>query len=179
MVELTLCTFNVGIFVVNSRYIYISYGNWTLGGHFTHSFVYDSLLGRWGKLKIDHIAISCPFDTPLFLAPSGSSCYYGGITFRADAFLLIGKLALQRDRTVTLQEVEIEYGVPASGHYLGVYRTLDGKNIIERTQLASMLNSTHYHKWNTRKSGKNLVLRLDGSFHLSSMQVTLSTGGFR
>ena len=173
------CYFNVGIFVVNSRYTYISYGDMANGGYFTHSFVYDSLLGRFGKLKRDHIAISCPHDTPLFVDPNGNSCSYGSIHFTADGFLLIGKIALQRDKTVTLQEVEIEYATPDHLHYLGVYRTLDGKNIIEMADLASMVNSAHYRKWNTRKSGKNLVLRLNGTFNLVSMQVTLSTGGFR
>lgn len=173
------CYFNVGIFVVNSRYTYISYGDANKVGYFTHSFVYDSLLGRFGKLKRDHIAISCPYDTPLFVDPNGTSCAYGSTHFTADGFLLIGKIALQRDKTVTLQEVEIDYAVPDHSHYLGVYSTLDGKNIIGLSELASMINSAHYRKWNTRKSGKNLVLRLNGTFNLVSMQVTLSTGGFR
>ena len=115
----------------------------------------------------------------MFVDPNRNSCSYGSIHFTADGFLLIGKIALQRDKTVTLQEVEIEYATPDHLHYLGVYRTLDGKNVIEMSDLASMVNSAHYRKWNTRKSGKNLVLRLNGTFNLVSMQVTLSTGGFR
>ena len=171
--------FRVGLFSLNNRYVYISYGNASLGGVFTHTFVYDSVLARFGKLKTSHIHIDCGFDTPVFVGEAATSCKYGGINFQANAMLLIGKIALQRDKTVTLQEVEIEYALPSAGHYLGVYTTLDGKNLIERTQLASMLDSTYYHKWHTRKSGKSVVLRLDGAFHLASMQVTLTTGGFR
>ena len=179
LVSLAKGIFNVGIFVLNNRHVYVSYGNMNHGGVFTNAFVYDSVLGRWGKLKIVHVAISCPFDTPVFVSNLRDECYYGRFDYKSYAMLLIGKIGLQRDKLVTLQEVEMEYGLPINDHYLGVYQTLDGKNIIERTQLAAMLDSNHYRKWHTRKSGKNLILRLDGTFYLSAVQVTLSTGGFR
>ena len=163
---------------IGNRYVCLSYKA-KRTAYFTYALVYDIALGRWGRLKINHIAIGGTIDTLWFVTPD-YTVTEGSIHYPATATLVIGKIAHTRDKSVTLHTVELEYLKGGSElHTLDIYASRESKTLIPVGAGVKMISDGNMSKWNMRAAGKNVSVRLRGSFNLTHMSVTIVSGGTR
>ena len=148
------------IYVLNERYILVSYDNFTLQTSYNSILVYDILLKRYGKLSINHrylftvtaaqqdagagnvrktIAILDNFSRIYFLhfGPYGAAATYTDYNILTQqSTIIFGKFQYARSRWIKLHELEIE-GVRSPSIYptgqnfeTVILPSLDGYNFL-------------------------------------------------
>lgn len=167
--------------ILGARYLVISYG----ATEYTHAFVYDMVLKRWGKLRHTHVAVfefippnlvgatsvSDPKTTFGLLEKSGKVVT---VNFVIDAdnaagLLILGKYQLDRDRMLQLDEVQVENAVGAGAYVMKVATSLKGK-VVDYVQ-APYVNytDTFISSFMMDYVGINHSLMFSGTFNFSSL----------
>lgn len=165
---------------IASRYLIVSYGATT----YTHAIVYDIILKRMGKLKIDHVDLF-EYATPanqvgreaigvlkadgsIYTLDTSHPSITGGV-------VILGKLQFTKTRMTTLLAVDIENVADVSIHDL---YSLDGRNtdILGGTQLYS---DEGIITVGFRKTAKHHSLLIKGKFCLATVIATYILAGNR
>lgn len=163
--------------VVADRYLVISYGVSSL----THAIVYDFILKRYGKLKLDHVqcftyhlAASGILETPrqslAFLKANGSVVVvdFSIASPSLNGTMILGKYQFVRQRLLQLDQITLE-SVRANQEFeLTVMTSLDGKNTVNVTPTL-MYSSGLTREYGCREIGKNISLLFQGGFILDSL----------
>lgn len=176
------------ISVIADRYLVMSYGVNSL----THALVYDVVLKRYGKLRINHtdcfeyrVPVPEQIDNPraslAFLNQNGTVnivdfTYASAV---GDGVLLLGKYQFEREHLLQLQEVHLENIRTGNSFQLYDCPTLDGKNLLTPIPGILQLNNTNYRKYLFHVSGVNHSLMLIGNFYLDSVMLAFNTIGQR
>ena len=168
---------------IASRYVIISYGI----TNFTYALVYDVVLEKLGKLKIEHVDCfeyvgsqpEVSKESIAFLLNTGEVKLVDFSTpGDSNGVLIFGKLQFVRSRVITLQEVQVENVETTSSLAVSTRASLDGKttNTIVGTESYSADNIRKYNFLNT---AVNHSLMFVGKFNLVSVLVTYTAGGRR
>lgn len=132
-ISATTAPYSRAIAFVAKRYIVLSYRPSTgvppQTGRFTYALVYDTVLGRWGKIQIDHVKVvtitlgsagtTLEANTSVicFLAPNGDiyaldQRYDQNFTnpgaLASPSAIVLGKFQYSRSRLLTLDQIDIE-----------------------------------------------------------------------
>jgi hypothetical protein len=187
------------VWLFMDRYICVSYGsvNQTTihpASGFQYVLVFDTLLKRYGRLKVNHSSIQCN-ETGIFFID-----YVTGVitqlffdiydidiaTYPHAGVLVLGKFQYVRDRFITLQELDIECPqdstlLETQNFSVVVLPTLNGKNF-EAAQIPTVnaaRTSKDLKAYNSRITGQNLAIAIKGCFDISSLQMRLTMEGKR
>lgn len=173
--------------IIASRYLVISYGVLSL----THALVYDLVMKRYGKLKINHVAsfeyqlpsvdiTEQPRQSLAFLQIDGSIQLvdFSVSNPASNGTMLLGKYQFVRPRLLTLDEINLEnFRVGAAFSLTNMY-TLDGKNYLY--SIPTLVQSTGlYRKYQTRVTGLNHSLLFQGAFEICSNVLVFHISGKR
>lgn len=179
-----------GLAAVGKRYVAISIPSpaWetpangvTLRDKFAYCFLYDSVLKKWGMVKVDHTAVYTEPETGgvAFLKYTGAvflmkSC---DEVPTPNSFLIIGKYQLSRTRKVSLQQVQIENRTDHATNCI-ILSTLDGRNISSSAvpSYAGTLNSP-LSIFNCNIVGENHSVVFSGEFDINTVLLTGATHG--
>jgi hypothetical protein len=176
------------IFYLVDRYALIAYGpGTTLADPYKYVLVYDTLLQRYGRLKLDFHYILCDETNIQFVnyitGAINSLCfdiYDTNAVFQSA--LLLGKFQYIRSRNIKLEEIEFESGQDASritqNFSLVLFPSLDGKNF----NTPVVLTPTFTYELitaNTHKTARNHSLMLKGAFDVNTVQLKFTIAGDR
>lgn len=169
---------------IASRYLIISYGVTSL----THVVVYDTILGRMGKLKIPHVYCfeyatgtgeEVAKEAIAFLSSDGSIKLvdFSSATVQSGV-ILAGKYQLMRSRLTTLQEVQVENVKLASDFSVHSLYSLDGKtlNTVAGYQASSVEGLRKYYFKTTAVDHSILMV---GAFKATSILLYFNLNGKR
>lgn len=103
------------------------------------------------------------------------------------AKLVIGKVALTRNRLSCLEHIEFENvqhtdqePEPGAGDMdVTVFTSTDGKNIVNTTRPYLAIDEGNYVRANCRLTGVNFAIQLRGTYNVNSFVVTLHPAGRR
>lgn len=165
---------------IGARYIVISYGQ--VANTFTHALVYDLALQRWGKLKITH-TYCFAYPQQLVVDPLHQMAFMtsGGVISTVDlsnaavgsGVAMIGGISVARGTMLTLHEVDVDAG---SGTYtVSNFPSMDGKTM--GTKVSVPVDATGLR--HSRTTAQSHRISIEGSFVLSSAQVTTVQAGTR
>jgi len=169
---------------IAARYLVVSYGAGT--GLFTHALVYDTALGKVGKLKITHTDVfELIADQPeiskesiALLLADGAVKVLDFTSATANGVLVLGKLQALRTHMISLLGVEAE-NIPDEG-LISVHSqaSLDGKNF---TNIDGSLSysSGDLKEFAFRSTAKNHSIVFTGKFNLTAVQVRYTLAGRR
>lgn len=163
--------------VVADRYLVISYGVSSL----THAIVYDFILKRYGKLKLDHVqcftyhlAASGILETPrqslAFLKANGAVVVidFAIASPTLNGTMILGKYQFVRQRLLQLDQITLESVRSSQTFDLTVMTALDGKNTVNSTPTLTY-SSGLTREYGCREIGKNISLLFQGGFILDSL----------
>ncbi len=186
------------------RYVIISYKATSDASEasFEYAIVYDYLLKRYGKLKINHTHV---FEAEFF----GSLIFVDSITgavkimffdindqnlnnanpllrYQMNGVAVLGKLEFQRNAFITLEEVAIEASQSIALTTQGVKQfdlivlpSLKGKQfdtpVVPTYNVAK--SQTNLEVYNCHVTAKNISLLIKGAFDLNTIQIEASSGG--
>lgn len=171
---------------IADRYLIVSYGDELL----THAIILDTMLGRLGKLKIDHVSVFefTLYDQTIYETPKKSI----GI-LKADGTVLVvnsdiaanssngvmilGKYQYVRERLIQLQRVDVE-NVPDSNNFtLHVLSSLDGKTLQPAVAGYNTGNTGLSKTYSFHSTGINHSLLAKGNFNLVSGILSFNIAG--
>lgn len=171
--------------LISNRYLVISYGITSL----THAMVYDIALGRWGKLKLDHVdcfeyippnpnVVETPRRSIGFLQQDGSVkvAMLSYDTTGSNGVLILGKYQLERNGMTAMQEIHLENIKAGANLDVRLLTSINGKTTTT-SEPALAENSSTYRRYNTRKTGLNHSLVFKGAFHMTCLVLKLATAG--
>lgn len=172
---------------VSERYLLISYGINT----YTHALLYDMSLGRWGKLKIDHVdifeytipdpgVIEIPKRSVGILQADGTLklCIMSYNTTGSQGTVVMGKYQLDRQNMLVMDEIHLETIKEGSNPTINLLTTLDGRNYSVMSPAPVLkINRGTYRRYDTRHTGLNHSICLQGAFQLSSLELRFHDGG--
>lgn len=179
-----------------SRYLVFSYGTGidpaTLVPLYDYALVYDLILKRWGKLKIQHVQVfEYNVNNPAITEPARQSMAFlkldGSISridfsysnITADGCLVLGKYQYVRARDLQLDVVQLEAIDPASNFSLSILTSLDGRNTTRSApDLIKPLTETRdLRVYGCRAVGRNHSIVLAGSFKVVSVELIFNIHG--
>jgi len=177
------------IFYILDRYLVISViqANTAAGAY---SIIYDTLLQRYGKLKIDHnYVVSSParvtyigrFAVDDDTYNLGLDIYNTDYTF--EGVLLLGKFQYVRDRFLQLEEIAIEsakniaIGSPQNLSVV-LFPSFDGKNFTTPVVLSPTITA-NLATVNLHKTALNHSIMLKGAFDVNTLALVFNTTGHR
>ena len=190
--------FAVKLAFIASRWLVISYGT-VSRTVFNYALVFDTVLGRWGKLQAEHIdCFSYPFyeitgiddgpsskNTMGFMQADGA-IFLLDMTYRKPTtqrgVVILGKFQLVRGSMMTLQQAALE------GAYMGnastpirtfVQPSLDGFNTLPPVPLVALKTSPKAMQYAKRVTGLNFNLIVEGTFALTSCLMEVTQDGDR
>lgn len=170
---------------VASRYLVISYGLPSTG--FTHALVFDTSLGKLGKLRITHVDVfeyvgaqtEIAKESLAFVLSTGEVKVVDFSTkSTSSGVLILGKLQATRSRLTGLLGVEVE-NIPTSFPLtLDSQTSLDGKTF---TTVAGTARTTvdNLREYFFRASAKSHSLVLIGAFNAVTVQIRYKVEGRR
>jgi hypothetical protein len=174
--------------VISDRYLVMSYGVNSL----THILVYDLSLKRWGKLKIPHVdvveyklpssvVVEIPKQSIAFLQADGTVVVvdYDPYIPNTQGLILLGKYQYIRGRLLTMETIQIENVMRWSGFKLTLFSSLDGKTTQTPTTLLPLNTTSQLGTFNTRITGVNHSVMLQGGFNIESMELTFHVSAKR
>jgi hypothetical protein len=183
-------SFFIRLNLIASRYLTFSYTPYASEApsatEYTHVIVYDLVMSRWGKLKINHTAIfqhhfsASAKDNFGVLLKDGSikTVDFDPEAANSSGVLMLGKYQFVRPRLLQLDEINVENVQPGATFDLYDLVALDGKNGVVQNY-TTLENSGLYRKLAGRGIGINHSLVLTGSFFLTSLVLTFSIHGKR
>lgn len=174
--------------VISDRYLVISYGMSSL----THAIIYDTVMKRFGKAKIPHIACfewklltpevnETPRESIGFLQIDGSVRVvdFSYASTNSNGVMLLGKFEYVRSRTLILEQARFETVAEDASFIVTDQITIDGKTIV-RTKTGytkPILGKIRDFLFGT--DGMNHTLVVQGKFYLNSFQLWFHIGGRR
>jgi hypothetical protein len=174
---------------VLDRYILLSFSvDYFLSElEFDYAFVYDTLLQRYGVLKVRH-AFICASSKYILFVPlrEGELCYNPSFNLPVSTHtgvLLLGKFQFVRDRFLQLEEINIESvkDVSSGGTQnfsLLLFPSFDGKNFSTPITLTpTITNSLIQAK--THKTAKSHSIMLKGAFDVNTLELHFRVAGER
>jgi hypothetical protein len=186
--------FKVKLSFIAARYLIISYGVTSL----THALVYDTVLKRWGKLKLEHAAcfeVALNSDTDVLTNKSASAkktvgfvlssgtviiCNFDNNAEAKNSVLMVGKFQIIRSRNTTLDKVIVEcVDTAASNFETLLSTTLDGKTVYTQLKLNSNAVAPKLREYPSRVTGLNHTLIFKGKFNLNSFELYMHVNGRR
>jgi len=185
--------FNKKLTMIGNRYLILSYGPNSVSELMKYAIVYDIALGRYGKLKRDHIEVfdwnavasTVPSPENTGIAMMNASGYinvirpYFDVNNTIDACILLGKYQYSRSRRLTLDKLWLENVSP--GNNLGVYdlTTNDGKTF--QAPVAGYLlaeeSAGRNKSYLFTAEGINHSILLTGNFNLDSFVLDFHLSG--
>lgn len=170
---------------VSSRYLLISYGITEL----TDIVHYDIALARFGKLKLSHVTCFeyALLDSSVNEIPRRSIGLLqkdGTIkvvvmsydTTGSNGILILGKYQYERNEYLKMIDVSLENIRSTSNFNCQVLSSIDGKNTIPATT-SLLYNNGTFRKYGCNTTGLNHSLVLSGAFHISSLELNLTSAG--
>lgn len=171
---------------IADRYLIVSYGDEML----THAIVFDVMLGRLGKLKVDHVAVfeftlydQTIYETPKksigLLKANGSIVVVNSdiTASNSNGVLVLGKYQYVRERRLQLQRVDVE-NVPSADRFtLHVLASLDGKTLQPAVAGYNTGNAGLSKTFNFLTTGVNHSLVAKGDFNLVSGILSFNVAG--
>lgn len=171
--------------MISNRYLLISYGINAL----THAILFDTALGRLGKLKTPHVdcfeyrypssdVVEAPRRSIGYLQTDGSIkvVVMSYDTTGAQGTLIMGKYQYERNTYTTMIEAHLE-SIRANSTLSVVWLTsIDGRNTT-RVPTALAIDSGTYRRYNSRTTGLNHSLVVSGGFNLHSVEFRFTTAG--
>lgn len=179
-----------------NRYVILSRGIST--DRYTEAIVYDELLNRYGRFKVDHSAI---FSSPASAAPGRNEIIFldeftgdtkvlvdvvSDIPSDQKSVLLLGKFQYVRSRDICLDYIQFECAQipgtisPAVSNFTAhAIATLNGKTFLPAVQLTlDAANSPgDVMSYYSSTEGKNVSLLIKGAFDLCSVEMIFHLGG--
>lgn len=124
---------------VSSRYLVLSYGITSL----THALVYDTSLKRWGKLKVDHVAVfelSTDAEADMTYEQLAETIYDDYETIAYDEMTTLANTAAKAKRTVAFMQRDgtVKLAVWDFGNYSAEGVFILGKYQLTRTQTCTL-----------------------------------------
>lgn len=201
-------TFYRRLSFVHKRFLIVSYGTSTQqylnsAGTFpvySHALVYDTVLQRWGKLAVDHVAIysaelytQTGIDTLLTDTQYNvfSNARIGLMTPESvlkevsldpahspSGLLVLGKYQLSRTRLTQLDGIEIENIDIASPPLVKVAYSLDGRNTLQYLPTLE-LNQGNLSVYKASIVGMNHSIIINGAFNLNTVLLRMHNTGVR
>lgn len=155
---------------------------------YSYCFLYDSLLKKWGMVKVDHTAtFTWPQDNSVaFLQHTGNVLRMvardiTGPLENQDSYLILGKYQLSRTRKVRLQEIQIENREDSDFQTAcTVLSTLDGKNIAADATPANVTPSPATNSlriFNCNIVGENHSIVISNEFDVNTVLLTGAPDG--
>lgn len=192
------------VYVLNSRYIFISYKELTSDlspGLFDGAFVFDLLLRRYGKIRKRHshlVTMRESFSLKLVLGLINNFTR-GCVTWElnvnqldeveAKGVILLGKFQYVRSRDLCLDELSFESGemLDASGipsvfpgnFTVLTFPTTNGKDFLpaQTPYYRTDNSSAAVSNYFCSTEGKNISVLVKGAFDLCSVDLTFHVGG--
>lgn len=172
---------------VLDRYIFVSISFGTPNAY-THIFVYDVLLQRYGILKKDH-TFTVSDDQGITLIPTSPTQTVYAVSFDVydpqatiQGVLLLGKFQFVRDKALQLQEVIFECGrdpdLATQNIEILDYQTDDGKTFLPPVVLP-LTTSTELLKADCFLTAKNHSILLKGAFDINTIELVARVAGER
>lgn len=179
-------TMNKKIKFIASRYLVVSYG--LPGTGFTHALVYDVVLSKLGKLKIEHTDVfeyvgaqsEISKETIAFLLDTGEVQVLNFSTTAASAgVVVLGKLQFSATRFIELLGIELENVEEEATLAISSQASLNGKtfNVIEPTASPTVADGLREYPF--RSTAKSHSLAIAGQFSLTTVLVRYKTTGRR
>ena len=173
--------------VVSDRYMVVSYGLTEL----THALIYDIPLKRFGKIKLNHVAVftyllaapgilEAPRQSIGFLKKDGSvqTMDFSIGSPNLNGTLILGKYQYVRPRLLQLDQIFLESIRPSQTFSIKVMTALDGKNPVFVSPILTY-SSGLTREYSCREIGTNISLCLQGGFMLDSMVLQFNIHGKR
>jgi hypothetical protein len=179
----------IRINVVASRYLAISYGIQKLN----HAIIYDIGLARFGKLRIPHTDVFT-YERPESFGEDNARKSFGFLQHdgtikvlefalnkpATDSVFLFGRLSLNRASMTLLDEVHLGGLFDPSGTLtLNIILSIDGMTLMEDIYAIPTHATDSMKKYGLRITGMNHILKLMGTFSLSSIEAVMFEGGSR
>lgn len=176
--------------IIANRYLVLSYGITEL----THALVLDTVMKRWGKLKITHVdcfeyllypsqITEIPRQSFGFMKKTGEIV---SVNFESNdediphsGVLLLGKYQYVRARLMTLEEVTIENIQDTSRFTLSNLVSYKGKRVDKISSGYLQTNDASAITYKFHDAGMNHSLLLKGSFYAVSLLLRFSLQGYR
>lgn len=169
---------------IGSRYLVISYGPYS----FTHALIYDTALGKLGKIKLDHkdvleytgVQIEISRESIAFLQADGRIRTIDFSTTNAsEGVIMLSKLQHIRSRNIELLGLELE-NIPGDAELeVTAFVSLNGKNTSSKVVGYLKESTEGYREYSFRCTGKNISLVFEGYFNLVTPQITFANAGDR
>ena len=172
---------------VSDRYLVISYGI----TEYTHALIFDTVMRRWSKFRITHVkvfefqlmtdeVVETPRASFAFLTAAGA-VYIANLkpnNASSSGVAILGKIQLIRQRTCTLDSVDVENISEDSIFSCTDLYALDGKNFIEK---AGYLQTSAglFRRILFNVTAVNHSLLFKGAFNLVSLVASLHVHGRR
>lgn len=169
---------------VAQRYLVVSYGI----DAFTHAIVYDTALERLGKLKVTHVdcleyigaQVEIAKQSLAFLAKDGTMRW---VNFARNdvstGVAIFGKFQYTRNRTITLQGVEIETIKTGASLEVTDLVSYDGKTTPDQVVGTLKESAAGVRKYHFLSSASNHSLLLIGQFQLTTLFILYTLHGRR
>lgn len=171
---------------ISDRFFVFSYGIDSI----QYAVVFDTALGKWGKLKQDHIAAfefrlwttaekEVVKDSFVLMDTTGKITFVdlNNQTGGAAGVILFGKYQYIRQRMVTLQRVELEVIKQAADTEVLCLMSLDGKNFEPAVSGYLHQSGELSREYLFNETGKNASVLVKGQFNLDSAVLTFTVHG--
>lgn len=179
------------IAICANRYLVISYGKIA----YTHALVLDTVMKRWGKLRITHVdcfdyfapeAFAAPITDQMkgsvgFLKADGSISTINFASGAADSngAFVIGKFQFLRNSMIELIGFNWECANPNGVFSAWILPSIDGTNFGTPVAASLVANTGRLRSYGGRCTGRNVSLAVVGSFNLVSNQIEFLKAGDR
>lgn len=179
----------IRINVIATRYVAISYGI----KEPTHIILFDIALARFGKLRIPHVDVFT-YTRPESFGEDSAKQSFGilqadGTLKRVqfelyqpatDSVLMFGRISLGRDNLTTLDHVILGGLFDRAGKLsMNVITSLDGMTPLPDVYSIPYHATEYIQQHGLRLTGMNHILKIFGTFSLSSIEAKLFPGGDR
>jgi hypothetical protein len=200
----TLSTSVPSIYIYLNRYLVVSInGTAETGGLFekyTHAIIFDLLLSRYGKIKLDHsfvFTVAGPKETLAFVNKQTrminymsfdiyqSEMPFDGLTWTpATGVLVLGKFQYVRSRKIQLHEIQIEgpqnTAVIAEPNFSCVlFPSLKGRTFDRPVTLTASSMEDGLAIYPAHATAQNHSICLKGAFSVNTLQLHFSPRGDR
>jgi hypothetical protein len=163
------------------RYLCVSYGSGE--NNYQYAFWYDTVLKRWGKLKIDHADLFSIGGTIYVLQRDGTVRGVGATTASSELFeisgtgvAIFGRYQLSRSAGICSQEVELEVLDGTQDVTVDVVVNYNGTSLSQIFSMLEYESVDNYRKFQKQIEGQNLSYIIKGDFKLSTILYTFTRG---
>lgn len=167
---------------------------------YTHAIVFDTVLNRYGRLKIDHtflFVVSLSNETLAFVNKQNNTIKFlsfdiyqnvvpfAGLTWEsAQGVLVLGKFQYARSRKIQIEEIEIEGPqneavLPAPNFSCVLLPSLNGRTFDAPVIPYQVSLTGGLASYNCHTVGQNVSVVLKGAFSVNTLQLKFSPRGDR